>query len=609
MNFGPTQVSQAIALGNDTAITGMGSLFPSQLNSINGKAFFIEIGADLSSQLPPLAGDPLSGGGLQTGNAFQQIPYAGNYNISLNQIRSQVGSIDPSKFYITWKIALDSAYIVRNTDLAVDNALHTTNPNREALSKKVEPIYLCSDQLQAQSGGSRYFLRFGNEALTNAYQTSAFARFDRDLPESLAFQFPVSLDKFPDNRVQYNSNSPRIFGTRDLSNGLAMSAPYYECQFVESFNIRFVISAEIGINSKPVWGRVKPQITEPAPGAVFTEDASKKKGVTFDPEVEEPSSNRGPDVPRTVRPPPQPEVPNTPSEPTSVPTSGAPTPSQLTAQSNPYEEEDRAEAIRIKDIDNQREVSQATYRKGLQDAQDTYSKTTQIGNMASTAINVASTAAGLVYTNRAAIANLLSPTPTSTFDPSELPLPPTTRITGPSFNNTPSAPGSITSTAPTVLRTTPFSRMGNGVGGGSSSAGTSISRMVSIDEGLDRFTAPLRYQNQTPQNQSQNPIRLTHDVLRMNNPQLTANDMLSRFNIFSDLEREELPQTTQRTQYEVDPRLGGSEASFQSGGAPISFRDSGTFSEIPRSLRSASRATTSTSTNTSKSTSKSRRET
>lgn len=256
MTMASKVVADATATGNYTAPSDMSSLAPSQLNSGNGRSFFIEIGADLTADLPPISGDPLAGGGLQTGDQFQQIPFAPTYTISTARIKEQVGCLDRSKYYTSWKIALDTAYIQRDTTLAPDATTYPTNPNRSSLATKAEPVYLCSEQLQNACGNSRYFTRFGQAEITEGLYTTAFARFNRELPSEISFQFPCALDFIPDNVQKYYANSPRIEGTRDLSNGRPMSAPYLENQFIKRFSIRFIVTVDIGLNALPVYGRV-----------------------------------------------------------------------------------------------------------------------------------------------------------------------------------------------------------------------------------------------------------------------------------------------------------------------------------------------------------------
>lgn len=143
----------------------LSDLSPLQLSDLNGKAYYIEIGASLAGDLPPNAGDPASGGGLQTGSQAQQKPTAPTFVVSMRNLASITSALDPSKFYVSWKIALDSAYIKRNTSLAPPNEPpSSSNPNREALTKQTIPVYLCSEELQNAGGAAltqRYFCRFG----------------------------------------------------------------------------------------------------------------------------------------------------------------------------------------------------------------------------------------------------------------------------------------------------------------------------------------------------------------------------------------------------------------------------------------------------------------
>lgn len=268
-------IAAATAVGNYVAPSDMSSLAPSQLNNGNGRSFFIEIGADLTADLPPISGDPAAGGGLQTGTNDQQKVLAPTYTISTAHIKEQVGCLDKSKFYTSWKIALDTAYIQRDTTLAPDATTYPTNPNRSSLATKPDPVYLCSEQLQNATGNSRYFTRFGQAEITEGLYTTAYARFNRDLPSSISFQFPCALDIIPDNTIKYYANSPRIAGTRDLSNGRPMAAPYYENQFITRFNIRFIVTVEVGLNAQPVYGRLRSaeegaHVSGTTPGLTFS---------------------------------------------------------------------------------------------------------------------------------------------------------------------------------------------------------------------------------------------------------------------------------------------------------------------------------------------------
>ena len=314
MSFLGNGTKPTLNLGNAAATSGMvapggpaplSALPPIQLHSANGRAFFIELGADLTADLPPLAGDPAAGGGLQTGRADQQKPLAPSFKVSLASIAERTGGcIDPSKFFVTWKVALDTCYIRRDVSLAPDNTAHPSNPNREALSKLVRPVYLCCNELQ--TGGARYFVRFGTEELVSNISTVAFARFDSKLPSSLTFNFPVMLDNLPDNEVRYYANSPRIFGTRDLSTGQPMLAPFYENQFIREFNIRLIVEPEISINVKPVYANMFPYETDvaadndPTIGSALPGTGRRRKGGDDDDDEPPPSKKKERPLPATA---------------------------------------------------------------------------------------------------------------------------------------------------------------------------------------------------------------------------------------------------------------------------------------------------------------------
>lgn len=236
----------------------MSSLPLDQLNNLNGKQLYLEFAGNTANDLPPAAGDPSAGGGLQTGGFNDQRPLARTWALDLGTIANLTSGIDPAKYRVVWTVALESGFIRRNTDLAPSSTMFPSNPNRSDLAKIGEMVYLCSPEMvQSSSGTARYFMRFapGVESF-DGVDATAFANFDT-LPTQIHFQFPVQLDsEIPSNRTMYNSNSPRINGTRDLSTGLPMTAPYYECQFVTSFSFRFVITAQITINTLPVYGRV-----------------------------------------------------------------------------------------------------------------------------------------------------------------------------------------------------------------------------------------------------------------------------------------------------------------------------------------------------------------
>jgi len=273
--IGDTTVFDATRVNDASTLPPpMSALSPHQISNTNGKALFVEVGADLTADLPPL-GNVTNGGGLQTdfnGGTNQQIT-APTFSVDLGHLNAWACGYNADKYAITWKIALDSAFIKRDPALAPDADVYQTNPSNSKRNNEPEPVYFCSDQLQATSPGSRYFLRFGQEALTNNLQSVAFARFENKLPSKHSFQFPCWLDPLPDNNIRYYANSPRQPGLRDMSTGRPFASPFYQNQFVKQFNIRFLVTADIMLNYLPVYGHVNPAVPSVSEGGAAAETA------------------------------------------------------------------------------------------------------------------------------------------------------------------------------------------------------------------------------------------------------------------------------------------------------------------------------------------------
>lgn len=256
-------------------VQGMKSLSPIQLTNLNGKCFFIEVGADLTGELPPAFEVGGNGGGLQSSPTAPFRNLAPTYHVDLSHINHYTNAIDKSKFSVTWKVALDSCLILKNKSLApIGQTINPSpppatlpapaflNPNSD-LHLNDEAIYLCSDQLQSQCGNPRYFLRFqasNGLNLINNLQTVAFARYEpfQALPDRLSFQFPCWLDNLPDDVTRYYANSPRVATLRDMTTGRPFASPYYDNQYVQKWNVRFIIQCDVTINNLPIYGHLAP---------------------------------------------------------------------------------------------------------------------------------------------------------------------------------------------------------------------------------------------------------------------------------------------------------------------------------------------------------------
>ena len=238
----------------------LNALPPLQLDPRNGYMYFVEVGADLSEDLP--SGTPTTGG-LQFGagaTSINQKIAAPRYTVDLSSIKRRLG-FDKAERFGVFRVALESALVIRDTALKVDPATpgQALNPNQFSTP---EPIYVLCPELTKQTG-ARFFCRLGDSTLTEAISQSAYATIFNELPDTFTFQFPCVLDILPDNDTPYYANSPRIANTsfRDLTTGKPFVGPYYTNQFVSKFNLRFSINIDLAINVKTVFAYIPPYAT------------------------------------------------------------------------------------------------------------------------------------------------------------------------------------------------------------------------------------------------------------------------------------------------------------------------------------------------------------
>lgn len=255
-----TIISQAVQTQPSGPVS-YGNLPPAQQDVRNSKMFFLEVGIDLTADLPIPQADQSPGvtnaGGLQhqpRGSPPGQETYyreqkifAPSFEVDLTAVRLR-NTVDLCRFTPIYKIAIESAFIYRDYTRVV-LAADTSNINR---FNTPEPVYLISKVLQKDSD-ARYFCRFGTDSLQSAISQVAFQTFQFELPTSVDIQFPCCMNILPDDRQPYYCNSPRIDGQRDLSTGRPFLPYYYTNQFVSKINLRFSIVVDMQVNVKTLY--------------------------------------------------------------------------------------------------------------------------------------------------------------------------------------------------------------------------------------------------------------------------------------------------------------------------------------------------------------------